>query len=59
MDQKQNAEKEAKEIGMKFANILGHQNHKQKIKHLCDLKSKNIELNEVKIFLLICLFLMG
>lgn len=46
-NQKEDAEKEAKEMGMKYAQILGHQNQKQKIKHLMDLKRKNYELIEV------------
>ncbi|KAF2880219.1 hypothetical protein ILUMI_25955 [Ignelater luminosus] len=46
--QKEDAEKEAKEMGMKYAQILGHQNQKQKIKHLMDLKKKNYELIENK-----------
>ncbi|KAK5643594.1 hypothetical protein RI129_007439 [Pyrocoelia pectoralis] len=46
MNEKQHAEKEAQEMGMKYADILGHQNQKQKIKHLTDLKKKNIALNE-------------
>lgn len=51
---KDEAEKEAKEMGLKYAEILGHQNYKQKLKHIVDLKKKNIELKEVsKLF--VCL----
>ncbi|KAK9723334.1 Hyaluronan mediated motility receptor C-terminal [Popillia japonica] len=35
-------------MGMKYAQILGHQNQNQKIKHLEDLKRKNFELIENK-----------
>ncbi|GJQ83134.1 hypothetical protein Trydic_g15371 [Trypoxylus dichotomus] len=48
LDQKHDAENEAKIMGMKYAQILGHQNQKQKIKHLIDLKHKNFELMENK-----------
>ncbi|KRT80323.1 hypothetical protein AMK59_8447, partial [Oryctes borbonicus] len=48
LDQKHDAENEAKIMGMKYAQILGHQNQKQKIKHLMDLKRKNYDLMESK-----------
>lgn len=48
ISQKHDAENEARMMGMKYAQILGHQNQKQKIKHLVDLKNKNRELTEVK-----------
>lgn len=41
------AEQEIKEISLKYAEILGHQNKKQKIKYMVDLKKKNFELQEV------------
>lgn len=45
---KKEAENEAKEMGLKYAEIAGHQNHKQKLKHMMDLKKKNINLVEQK-----------
>ncbi|KAI4462548.1 hyaluronan mediated motility receptor [Holotrichia oblita] len=48
LNQKHDAENEAKLMGMKYAQILGHQNQNQKIKHLEDLKRKNFELIENK-----------
>ncbi|EFA02168.1 hyaluronan mediated motility receptor [Tribolium castaneum] len=36
-------ENEAKELSLKYAEILGHQNHSQKIKHIEDLKTKYLE----------------
>lgn len=46
MDQKSDAENELREMGLKYAEILGHQNHKQKIKHLVDIKKKNFDLHQ-------------
>ncbi|XP_063927599.1 hyaluronan mediated motility receptor-like [Zophobas morio] len=43
-DEKSTIENEAKELGLKYAQILGHQNHQQKIKHVKDLKVKSSEL---------------
>lgn len=40
-------EAELKEISEKYADLAGHHNNKQKIKHLTDLKRKNEELSEV------------
>ncbi|CAG9819700.1 unnamed protein product [Phaedon cochleariae] len=37
-------ENELKEVSQKYADLAGHQNNKQKIKHLVDLKTKNEEL---------------
>nr|XP_023014708.1 interaptin [Leptinotarsa decemlineata] len=37
-------ENELKEVSQKYAELAGHQNSKQKIKHLIDLKAKNEEL---------------
>ncbi|XP_031339748.1 hyaluronan mediated motility receptor-like isoform X2 [Photinus pyralis] len=48
MNEKEHAEKEAHEMGLKYVEILGHQNLKQKIKHLVDLKKKNAILTEEK-----------
>lgn len=37
-------ENQAKDLALKYAKLLGHQNHKQKIQHLIDLKNKNDDL---------------
>ncbi|KAK9878725.1 hypothetical protein WA026_023602 [Henosepilachna vigintioctopunctata] len=37
-------ENEAKDLGSKFAAMLGHQNHKQKIKYMMGLKARNEDL---------------
>nr|CAD7394272.1 unnamed protein product [Timema cristinae] len=38
------AEHEMKNLATKYAELLGHQNHKQKIKHMVKLKENNLEL---------------
>ncbi|KAJ3656266.1 hypothetical protein Zmor_015354 [Zophobas morio] len=43
-EKKSTIKNEAKELGLKYAQILGHQNHQQKIKHVKDLKVKSSEL---------------
>ncbi|XP_025835042.1 hyaluronan-mediated motility receptor-like [Agrilus planipennis] len=48
VSQKSNIENEAKEMGLKYAELLGHQNQKQKIKYMVELKRKNFELQEQK-----------
>ncbi|XP_065159713.1 hyaluronan mediated motility receptor [Atheta coriaria] len=48
VSQKAAAEDEAKQMGFKYAQLLGHQNQRQKIKHLMDLKAKNYDLIEEK-----------
>lgn len=40
-------EEELRQISDKYADLTGHHNNKQKIKHLVDLKAKNTELIEV------------
>lgn len=45
--QKLTAENELKQLELRYAEKLGHQNQKQKIKYMVDLKKKNLELNEV------------
>lgn len=47
LSEKRDAEAEAREMGLKYAAILGHQNNKQKIKYLVDLQAKKFELIEV------------
>ena len=47
-DEKSTIENEAKELGLKYAQILGHQNHQQKIKHVKELKVKLSELLQKK-----------
>ncbi|XP_069704328.1 myosin-11-like isoform X2 [Periplaneta americana] len=44
--QKEAAEVELRDLGLRFAEILGHQNHKQKIKHVMKLKEQNYELKK-------------
>ncbi|XP_045479550.1 hyaluronan-mediated motility receptor-like [Harmonia axyridis] len=46
---KDHIENEAKDLGQKYAEILGHQNHKQKIKYMVNLKSKNEELSKTNV----------
>ncbi|XP_017783900.1 PREDICTED: hyaluronan mediated motility receptor-like [Nicrophorus vespilloides] len=46
LNQKSEAELEAKNIGMKYAQLLGNQNHREKIKHLNKLQAQNYTLNE-------------
>lgn len=52
IDEKLLMEKEAKEMSQKYADIVGHQNTKQKIKHMVDIKVKNEELIQVNISLM-------
>lgn len=47
LDQKCDAENEIKSLSLKYAEMLGHQNHKQKIKYMVDLKAKNLQLKDV------------
>lgn len=44
---KMDAEKETMEITTKYADLLGHQNPKQKIKHFLDLKSQYLKATKV------------
>lgn len=39
--------KEYKEVIEKYADVIGHQNPKQRIKHVIRLKNKNYELEQV------------
>ncbi|XP_068906364.1 hyaluronan mediated motility receptor-like isoform X2 [Tenebrio molitor] len=45
-NEKSSIANQAKELGLKYAEILGHQNHKQKIKHVKDLKEKLSEFSQ-------------
>lgn len=45
-------EMDLEEMTNKYTNLLGHQNNKQKIKHVIDLKMQNNTLKEVCIFFL-------
>lgn len=38
-----------KQLALQYAQILGHQNQKQKIKHMVKLKEQNLELKDVSI----------
>lgn len=53
INEKHDAENEAKEMGLKYAAILGHQNQKQKIKYLVELQTKKFELIEVNIVVVV------
>jgi hyaluronan-mediated motility receptor len=44
---KETAEGEMRELGLRYAEILGHQNHKQKIKHVIKLKEQINDLKKV------------
>jgi hyaluronan-mediated motility receptor len=44
---KEAAEGEMRELGLRYAEILGHQNHKQKIKHMTKLREQIHELQKV------------
>lgn len=44
---KEAAEGEMRELGLRYAEILGHQNHKQKIKHMIKLKEQIYALKKV------------
>lgn len=50
LDKIHRLEGELKEVSEKYADLVGHHNTKQKIKHLVDLKHKNEELTQVGIF---------
>lgn len=41
--------KDYKEIHEKYAEIVGHQNHKQRIKHVSQLKDKINQLEQVRL----------
>lgn len=47
ISQKLTAENELKQLELRYAEKLGHQNQKQKIKYMVDLKKRNLELTEV------------
>lgn len=52
----QRLESELKDVSQKYSDLAGHQNNKQKIKHLSDLKQKNEELTQVTLFIINDLF---
>lgn len=47
ISEKLTAENELKQLELRYAEKLGHQNQKQKIKYMVDLKKRNLELSEV------------
>lgn len=49
-----NLEIELADMTSKYTNLLGHQNNKQKIKHVNDLKTQNSTLKEVN-YLILCI----
>lgn len=44
----QNAQSEVDKLSKEYAKLLGHQNHKQKIKHIMKLKEENNGLKQVR-----------
>lgn len=46
----QHLEGELKEVTKKYVDLAGHQNIKQRIKHLSDLKQKNEDISQVTLF---------
>ena len=44
--QKKEAQGQVNKLADQYANLLGHQNHKQKIHHLVRLKQENLDLRE-------------
>jgi len=44
---KEAAEGEMRKLGLRYAEILGHQNHKQKIKHVIKLMEQMNDLKKV------------
>ena len=51
LDQNHNAEKEMSKLSQQYAQLLGHQNQKQKIQHVIKLKSENLKYREVTMLL--------
>lgn len=43
----ESVQKEVDKLNGKYAEMFGHQNHKQKIQHLAKLKKENTSLKEV------------
>lgn len=43
---KDETEDELRNLALKYAHLLGHQNHKQKVKYVVQLQEKNMELRE-------------
>jgi hypothetical protein len=44
--QKREAQGQVQKLATEYANLLGHQNHKQKIHHLIRLKQENLDMRE-------------
>ena len=47
LNRNQDAEKEMSKLSDQYAQLLGHQNQKQKIHHVIKLKSENLKYKEV------------
>ena len=48
MGRSQHAQSEVEKLSRDYAKLLGHQNQKQKIKHVLKLKEENITLTKVR-----------
>jgi len=42
------AQAELSQLGKKYADLLGHQNHRQKIRHVVKINEENATLKQVK-----------
>merc|ERR1719221_1530126 len=46
LTQKKEAQGQVQKLADRYTNLLGHQNHKQKIHHLVRLKQENLDMRE-------------
>merc|ERR1712001_717577 len=46
LTQKKEAQGQVQKLADRYANLLGHQNHKQKIHHLVRLKKENLDMRD-------------
>lgn len=49
MERSSAAKEEVDKLSQQYAQLLGHQNHKQKIHHVLKLKKENGQLKEVRL----------
>lgn len=47
------AQAELSQLGRKYAELLGHQNQKQKIRHVVKIKEENLGLKQVCVYTII------
>lgn len=47
LNRNRDVEREMRELAQKYASLLGHQNQKQKIRHIERLKEENLKLKQV------------